>query len=95
MNSLEHLAVENLHKRLGAINALNGVSLKVPNGTVHGLIGHNGSGKSTTVKILAGVLQPDEGQFSVVSGDAGQQPRYRKPKIVTVSDNKNARMWSS
>jgi ribose transport system ATP-binding protein len=84
VNSLEHLAVENLHKRLGAINALNGVSLKVPNGTVHGLIGHNGSGKSTTVKILAGVLQPDEGQFSVVSGDAGRQPRYRKPKIVTV-----------
>jgi len=81
---LEHLTVENIHKRLGAINALNGVSLKVPSGTVHGLIGHNGSGKSTTVKVLAGVLQPDEGLFSVVSGDAGPQPRHRKPKVVTV-----------
>jgi ribose transport system ATP-binding protein len=84
VNSLEHLAVENLHKRLGAINALNGVSLKVRNATVHGLIGHNGSGKSTTVKILAGVLQPDEGLFRVVCRGAGPQPRYRKPKVVTV-----------
>jgi ribose transport system ATP-binding protein len=84
VNSLEHLAVENIHKRLGAINALNGVSLKVSSGTVHGLIGHNGSGKSTTVKILAGVLQPDEGLFGVVSGGAGAQLQRRKPKVVTV-----------
>jgi ribose transport system ATP-binding protein len=84
VNSLEHLAVENLHKRLGAINALNGVSLKVRSATVHGLIGHNGSGKSTTVKILAGVLQPDKGLFRVVCGGDGPQPRYRKPNVVSV-----------
>lgn len=82
MNSVEHLAVENIHKQLGAINALNGISLTVESGTIHGLIGHNGSGKSTTVKVLSGVLQADQGTINVMNGGRGAEGR--KPNVATV-----------
>lgn len=45
--------------------ALAGVSLRVPSGTICGLIGANGSGKSTTLKILAGLLRPDGGSCEI------------------------------
>jgi ABC-type sugar transport system ATPase subunit len=48
-------------KSFGPIKALDGVTLRVVQGTVHALVGENGAGKSTLMKILAGVLQPDSG----------------------------------
>ena len=50
-----------ISKRFGATQALDGVSLDLLPGEIHGLVGENGAGKSTLVKILAGVHQPDAG----------------------------------
>jgi general nucleoside transport system ATP-binding protein len=57
-------------KRFGAFVALEEVSLKVPAGTFHALLGENGAGKSTLVKCIMGYYRPDEG--AVIVGDREQ-----------------------
>lgn len=59
------LDVTDLSKRFGATVALDRATLSVRRGTVHALLGGNGSGKSTAIKILAGVLVADAGELSV------------------------------
>lgn len=57
------LSVQNLKKRFGAVEALRGVSIDVRAGEVVALVGDNGAGKSTTVKMISGVETPDEGEI--------------------------------
>ncbi len=57
------LAIEDLSKAFGPTKALDGVSLSLERGTIHALLGGNGSGKSTTIKCLAGVYTADSGSF--------------------------------
>jgi ribose transport system ATP-binding protein len=52
-------------KRFGEQRALDGVDLTIAAGTVHGLLGENGCGKSTLIKVLAGFYQSDEGTLTV------------------------------
>ena len=56
---------ENVHKHFGGVPALQGVSMDLSPGEVHGLVGANGAGKSTFIKILAGVEQPDAGTLRI------------------------------
>ena len=57
------LEVTDLVKSFGATRALDGISLRVDRGEVVALLGHNGSGKSTFVKILSGVIESDSGHI--------------------------------
>ena len=59
------VSVSELTKRFGSVRALDGVSLDLFAGEVHGIVGENGAGKSTLMKILAGVQQPTSGQMLV------------------------------
>ncbi len=59
------LSVRNLSKSFGGAKALDGVSFDVAQGEVRGLLGQNGSGKSTFVKLLAGFHAPDAGALSL------------------------------
>ena len=59
------LQVENLAKSFGATQALRSASLELRAGEVHALVGENGSGKSTFVKVLSGVHRPDAGSLSL------------------------------
>jgi len=63
-------------KRFGAVTALGGVGLEVRAGETVALAGENGSGKSTFVKILAGVLSPDEGTIAL----RGEPRRFSTPR---------------
>jgi ABC-2 type transport system ATP-binding protein len=63
-----------LAKAYGDVIALNGIDIEVEQGTVLGLLGPNGSGKTTTVRILATLLQADSGKASVGGFDVATQP---------------------
>ena len=63
-------------KSFGGARALDGVDLTIMPGQVHGLLGENGSGKSTIIKVLAGYHVPDEGEISV-NGTPVQLPLHR------------------
>ncbi|MGH7951226.1 MAG: ATP-binding cassette domain-containing protein, partial [Limisphaerales bacterium] len=55
------LEIKNLSVSYGAINALHGVSLSVPDGKIVTLIGANGAGKTTALKTISGLLKPKSG----------------------------------
>ena len=72
-NRLPFVAVRDLWKHFGGVQALKGVDLEIYPGEVHGLVGANGAGKSTVIKVLAGLEQPDRGTVIV----AGQPIHLR------------------
>lgn len=59
------LDVRGVTKAFGSIVALNNVSFTLRRGEIHALVGHNGAGKSTLVKVLAGVVSPDQGEVLI------------------------------
>ena len=58
------LEVNSIKKSYGAVKALKGVSIKIPKGSVYGILGPNGSGKTTLLGILLDVLKADEGSYT-------------------------------
>ncbi len=69
------LEIRNVAKSFGAIRAVNGISLSVEPGEVLGLMGDNGAGKSTMVKLIAGNFPPTEGEIVV----DGKVCHFHKP----------------
>ncbi|MFI2184907.1 ATP-binding cassette domain-containing protein [Streptomyces sioyaensis] len=65
---------EGLVKAFGAVRALDGVDLDVPEGTVLGMLGPNGAGKTTAVRVLTTLLQPDRGKAVVAGIDVLAHP---------------------
>jgi len=61
--------IRGLRKRYRRVEALRGIDLVVPNGSVFGFLGPNGAGKSTTMKILMGLIRPGEGTAHVLGRD--------------------------
>lgn len=70
--------VRNLVKTFGAFRALDGFSLSVGEGTIHGFLGPNGAGKSTTIRILIGVLHATSGAVRVLGEDPRKNPAILK-----------------
>lgn len=62
MNAIE---IRNLSKSFGHKQALNGLNMTVPQGAIYGFIGENGSGKSTTEKLICGLLVPSGGEIKL------------------------------
>ncbi|MFC7660233.1 ATP-binding cassette domain-containing protein [Pseudonocardia benzenivorans] len=73
--------VEGLEKSFGATKALAGVDLTARRGTVLGLLGPNGSGKTTTVRVLATLLRPDAGRATVLGHDVVAAPAAVRARI--------------
>ncbi len=75
------ILAEGLAKSFGAKQALDGIDLRVPTGTVMGLLGPNGSGKTTAVRILTTLLAPTSGRASVAGYDVTRQAAHVRGAI--------------
>lgn len=69
---MDILTIAGLEKSFGSQRVLDDLSFSVPEGSIYGFIGKNGSGKTTTMKIILGLLQADAGEISV----CGEKVRY-------------------
>ncbi|EME65568.1 ABC transporter ATP-binding protein [Rhodococcus ruber BKS 20-38] len=75
------IVAEGLIKRYGQVTALDGIDLRVPEGTVTALLGPNGAGKTTTVRVLTTLLVPDEGRATVAGLDVVADARALRSRI--------------
>lgn len=62
-NDMAILELKNISKNFGGVKALRGVEFELREGEIHALMGENGAGKSTTIKVITGVHQPCEGEI--------------------------------
>jgi ribose transport system ATP-binding protein len=69
-NNGTKIKVENITKRFGGTLALDNVNFEIKKGEVHAIVGENGAGKSTMMKILAGVYKPDSGKLYINGNEA-------------------------
>jgi ABC-2 type transport system ATP-binding protein len=76
-----------LVKRYGKVVALDGLDLEVPKGTVLGLLGPNGAGKTTAIRILATLLDADEGTAEVAGLDVRDEPHKVRERIGLSGQN--------
>jgi ABC-2 type transport system ATP-binding protein len=84
--SMEHgrsttLSVDNLVKRFGDFTAVDGVSFDVRAGEIFGFLGPNGSGKTTTIRMMLGLLPPTEGSVEVLGVDVGSDPAAIRGRV--------------
>ncbi|MBF6276013.1 MULTISPECIES: ATP-binding cassette domain-containing protein [Nocardia] len=75
------IIAEGLVKKYGRLVALDGLDLAVPEGTVTALLGPNGSGKTTTVRVLTTLLTPDAGRATVAGIDVLREPQRLRAHI--------------
>jgi ABC-2 type transport system ATP-binding protein len=75
------VAVRELRKRYGPVQAVDGVSFEVRRGEVFALLGPNGAGKTTTIEILEGLRQPDGGEAFVLGYDVARHAGALKERI--------------
>jgi len=75
------IAVHNLHKRYGAVDAVNGITFTLKTGEVLGFLGPNGAGKSTTMKMVAGFVPVTSGAIEVFGEDIQQHSLSSRQRI--------------
>ena len=80
------ISVKGLSKQFDKIQALNQVTTTIQKGSIFGLIGSNGAGKSTFLRLLAGIYRPDAGQI-VIDGQPIYENEALKQKIFYISDD--------
>lgn len=85
MPILAEVSVQGLTRSFGDLRAIDGISFDVNPGELFGIVGPDGAGKTTTLRILAGVLRPTSGQGVVHGVDVAEDPEGVKPHIAYMS----------
>lgn len=80
------VVVNNVVMKYGDFEAVQGISMEVPEGTIHGLIGENGAGKTTLIKCLMGIYKPVSGEVLVDGENVYENPKV-KARIGFVADS--------
>jgi ABC-2 type transport system ATP-binding protein len=80
------ISIQQLVKAYGAFRAVDGVTLEVPPGEIHGFLGPNGAGKTTTMRMVAGLLKPSAGRILVDGHDLESAPDAAKAALGFIPD---------
>ncbi len=80
------IQVQDLVKSYGSFRAVDGVSLDVGEGEIHGFLGPNGAGKTTAIRMIAGLLKPDAGRITINGHDLGGSPVEAKRSLGFIPD---------
>ena len=80
------IEIQNVNKSFGEVKAVDGITAKIEEGHVFGLIGTNGAGKSTLMRLMCGVMKPDEGKITVDGAPVYDNPEA-KSRIFYISDD--------
>jgi ABC-2 type transport system ATP-binding protein len=80
------IALHDLVKTYGRFTAVNGISLDVQPGEIHGFLGPNGAGKTTTLRMIAGLLKPTSGRIEVNGHDLARNPEAAKASLGFIPD---------
>src|SRR5215475_11531436 len=86
MNDSSVIQIENLTRRYGRHDAVNGLSLTVRPGRCYGFFGRNGAGKTTTIKCLLNLLRPTSGSVKIFGMDPARDEVGVKSRIAYVPD---------
>ncbi len=81
------IRVEHLSRRYGDFTAVDDVSFEIPRGEVVGLLGHNGAGKTTIMKMITGFLEPTDGVIRVDDLEVGRDTRAIQARIGYLPEN--------
>lgn len=81
------LTVSNLSRSYGSFLAVDAVSFTIRPGEIVGLLGHNGAGKTTIMKMLSGYLEPDDGSISVDGVDVGLDAKQMQRQLGYLPEN--------
>ena len=80
------IAIHDLVKQYGALTAVDGTSLDIMPGEIHGALGPNGAGKTTTLCLIAGLLKPTSGRIVVNGHDLATEPEAAKGSLGFIPD---------
>jgi len=80
--------VERLYKRFGTVEAVRGVTFRADDGLVTGLLGPNGAGKTTALRMLSGLMRPDEGAIRVDGIDVVTDPLAAQTQMGLLPDSR-------
>ena len=72
------IEAQNLRKSFGDVIAVDDVSIAIEEGGIFGFLGPNGAGKTTAIRMLTGVLIPDDGSVSILGTDVDERPPRRE-----------------
>ena len=89
------IAIDQLVRRYGRTDAVDGLSLRVPAGRCYGFFGRNGAGKTTTIKCLLNLLRPTSGSVNVFGLDPARHEIAVKSRIAYVPDHVAFYPWMS
>ena len=79
------LQVHNISKRFGGFQALDGLTMYVPDGAIYGFIGKNGAGKTTLIKIVGGLLHADNGEITRGGGRGAGESVSAHPRLGMIA----------
>lgn len=93
MNTEYVIETDRLTKYYGSRAVVNSLCLRIPRGSVYGFLGRNGAGKSTTIKMLMGMVHPDSGSARVMGEEVASMPPASRSRIAYLAEGHPLYGW--
>ena len=98
-NNIPAVEMNNVSRTFGAGKdltiAVDHLTLSVPRGSVYGLLGANGAGKTTSIRMMVSHLKPDSGEIRVLGADPAEYTTDTRRRIAYISENMQIPKWMS